>query len=151
MAQIDYSDERVITLLECIGIPYHWGAGDLTNAEWHADGYDCSGFAQAALVRLGFVGRDAWHDKSANDLAYVCDAVEYGDEQPGDLVFYRGGKKITHVCVALGGGMCIGANGGGSKTKGDNEKACVQVRPIKYRGDYLCSGRIKKQYRRVGG
>lgn len=149
---IDLSNRRVLTLLEAIGIPYVWGAGDLRNAKWLADGYDCSGFAQAASVKLLNLRPDAWDDIAAHELAYECDPVPIDEAEPGDLCFYGNPKKrLTHVTVALGGGMCIGANGGGRNTKGDDPKACVQVRPIKYRNDFVTVGRIKAKHRPVMG
>lgn len=147
MARIDDADWRVGILLEAIGVPYVWGAGDLQNARWVADGYDCSGFAQAALLELGMVDSGAWVDKTAHDLANACDPIDVDDAGPGDLCFYGSGGKITHVTVALGGGMCIGANGGGSKTNGDDPNACVQVRPIGYSSRFVTCGRLKEEYR----
>ena len=147
--RIDYYNPRVQTLLAAIGTPYAWGSGDLVNASWLAGSYDCSGFAQAALLELGLVEPGSWTDKTAHDLARVCDPINIGHEEPGDLGFY-GAKKITHVMVCLGNGMAIGANGGTSKTHGDDPKACVQVRPVNYRRDLMVIGRIKKQYQPKG-
>jgi cell wall-associated NlpC family hydrolase len=141
-------------LLEAIGTPYHWAKGDLTNAEWPPRQVDCSGFAQNALYAINIVNRDAWGDMTANSLAGICDAIyvpgkagKVEDCQVGDLCFYGKPGKIWHVTVYLERGMCIGANGGGSKTEGEDDNACVQVRPINYSKQLVVVGRIKEKYR----
>ena len=140
-------DQRV--LLSSLGSRYSWGAGTLSDAveRWPGGPFDCSGFAQSALRELGHLRGDAWYDKSAHDLANACDPVEPDRYELGDLAFYKGGKLITHVTVYLGGGMTIGCNGGGSRTRGNNPKACVQVRPVGYRNDFLVMGRLKSRHR----
>jgi len=148
MPHLDAHDPQTADLLSALGARYAWGAGTLEDAaaRWPAGPFDCSGFAQAALLRLGLVRPAAWHDKSAHDLANACDPVDLVDLRLGDLAFY-GQRRITHVTVVLGAGVCIGANGGGSNTHGDSPSACVQVRPIVYRTDFVTLGRIKQEYR----
>jgi cell wall-associated NlpC family hydrolase len=149
MPHLDTTDPQVYDLLRALGARYSWGAGDLRDAagRWPAGPFDCSGFAQAALLRLRQVRPGAWHDKSAHDLANACDPVELADAQLGDMAFYGRGGRISHVTVVLGAGVCIGANGGGSNTNGNTPSACVQVRPIVYRSDFVTIGRIKQEHR----
>jgi len=146
---LDAFEPQVADLLCALGARYAWGAGTLEDAEgrWPGGPFDCSGFAQAALLRLGQVRPDAWHDKSAHGLANACDPIALADAQLGDLAFYGRGGRVTHVTVVLGSGVCIGANGGGSATHGDTPSACVQVRPIVYRNDFITIGRIKQEHR----
>ena len=87
---IDLSDPRTMALLEAVGARYWWGSGALEDGlgAWPVGPWDCSGLAQAALLRLGLVAAGAWRDKGAADLAQACDPVPLGSELPGDLVFY---------------------------------------------------------------
>ena len=55
----------------------------------------------------------------------------------GDLCFYgKGEKDISHVTLCISRTVCIGANGGTSKTNGDDPKAFVRIEPILYRSDF---------------
>jgi cell wall-associated NlpC family hydrolase len=155
------------TLCEAIGAYYSWGAGDLANGleGWPMGvpgvkggvGWDCSGFAQACLLKLGIVRPEAWNDLSAHALANACNPVYTPEDHHramlranvGDLCFYKSSRseRITHVTVYLGDGMCIGANGGGSGTNADNVNARVQVRPVRYRKDLIVIGTLKPEFR----
>ena len=140
---------QLVTLLEALGARYWWGAGALSDglSSWPRGPFDCSGFAQIALLKLGIVKPNAWGDLAAHDLAYACDPVALGHERLGDLVFYGHPEHIGHVAVCIGNGMAIGANGGGPQTKGQDPRACVQVRPVVYRNDFVTIGRLKPEYR----
>lgn len=157
---IDTLDARVQLLLTSIGAPYSWGAGRLQGAEiapasgvpglGGGRGWDCSGYAQWALVQLSLVRPDAWYDLTADDLRRVCDEVPGSRYAVGDLALYGSRSHVSHVMVVLGGGlfpMVIGASGGGRATNGNNPRACVQVRPLTYRTDLVMVGRIKPQWR----
>lgn len=139
-----------IVLLEALGAPYWWGKGALRDglAHWPQGPWDCSGYAQAALLVLEIVRPDAWGDVRAHDLAMACDPVAAVDVVLGDLVFYGLPGHISHVMVALDARMCIGATGGTSRTLGDDPRACVAAVPIAYRRDLRVIGRLKAQYRR---
>jgi len=139
-------DQRVSELLLAWGSPYSWGAGTPRDGggTWPPSplpkglnggrGFDCSGFAQAALVRLGILDKNA-PDRTAASLWSVAAPVDETEARLGDLAFYGSGGRITHVTVCLGHGVCIGANGGGAATNGDNAKAFVQLQPLRYRND----------------
>lgn len=141
--KLDVLDDRVLWLLEAYGVPYSWGAGTPTHDGWPIGvkglkggvGYDCSGFAQAALVRLGLL-KAGTPDRSAAGLWEAGTPIDTDAAQLGDLAFYGGHARITHVTVCLGGGVCIGANGGNSMTNGDDPRAFVQLQPIRYRADF---------------
>lgn len=140
-------DERVIDLLGACGTRYYWARGNPATP-WAAlkDGTDCSGFAQMALVR-GNQLRQSEPDRNAAALANVCFEVpETTAFRLYDLAFY-GGHHVSHVMVCLGGDWVLGASGGGPQTKGDDPRAFVKLERIAYRGDLICVGRIKDQYR----
>lgn len=141
--KLDVLDDRVCHLMEAWGTPYSWGTGTPTHDGWPIGvkglkggiGYDCSGFAQAALVRLGML-KAGTPDRSAAGLWDAGKPIETDAAQLGDLAFYGGHARITHVTVCLGGGVTIGANGGNSMTNGDDPRAFVQLQPIRYRADF---------------
>ena len=162
---LDLTNIDVLELLRALGVPYVWGGGALADGPetWpegarvqvpggYVRGWDCSGFAQAALLALGQVRPDAWPDIRAHDLANACDPVHPGEEQIGDLAFYggedaRGKSVISHVMVVLAAGLVIGATGGTSRTMGMDARACVAACPLRYRRDLVVVGRIKEEYR----
>lgn len=140
---LDVLNDGVIELLKGYGIPYSWGAGRPSSQGWPIGvkglkggiGLDCSGFAQVALVRLGIL-HEGDPDRSAAGLWDAAKPIDTDAAQLGDLAFYGGHARITHVVVCLGGGVCIGANGGNSMTNGDDPRAFVQLQPIRYRADF---------------
>lgn len=145
--KLDVLDERVTELLLAWGIPYCWGAGTPVHGggEWPpyplprgingGRGFDCSGFAQAALVRLGLLDAKA-PDRTAAALWDLAKPVDETEARLGDLAFYGPGGRISHVTVCLGFGATLGANGGGSTTNGDSARAFVQLQPIRFRADF---------------
>jgi cell wall-associated NlpC family hydrolase len=98
--------ELVRTAERFVGVPYKWG-GDSTVA-----GFDCSGLTMAVYqingLNLPRTSGDQWaagRPVDANDLA------------EGDLVFFatRGGGKVSHVGVYIGGDRFLHAPGQGSR------------------------------------
>jgi len=138
-------DLDVATLVGCVGIPYHWGHGE-PDSLFPDDSYDCSGFAQGALVHLRLLGRSQ-PDRTAHSLSHICDPIEEGGQVKGDLAFYGKGGAVTHVMVSIGNEWTVGASGGDSRTKGGNPRAHVRLVRYDYRRDFLCFGRVKPEYR----
>lgn len=142
-------DPRVQELIGLVGAPYWWGKGD-PSTPWPPKACDCSGWHQMVLVRLGILSPTE-PDRTAHSLAMISNPIGNRDPKLGDGAYY--GKKrdgevhITHVMTCLGGGWAIGARGGGSKTKGDNPKAYVDLRKLDYRNDLIVVGEIKPEYR----
>jgi cell wall-associated NlpC family hydrolase len=144
--KLDLDDPKVVLLLRAWGTPYSWGAGqarDVVTLHGAAPppkglkggrGWDCSGFAQAALALLGLLDPKAI-DHTAASLWSITKPILLADARLGDLAFYGANGHITHVMVCLGDGACLGASGGGSATNGDNPRAFVDAKPIGYRSD----------------
>lgn len=134
-------DPRFLDLLAAWGTPYSWGAGSPQTARsaWPGgpkgsnggNGWDCSGFAQAALVRLGLLP-DKASDRPAATLYAAGADVTLGDERLGDLAFYGLPGHVQHVMVVVAQGVVLGARGGGSMTNANDTKAFVQIEPLKY-------------------
>lgn len=95
-------------------------------------------FAAGTLTASVGVAATAYADWVAAASIKATAATIYGNAaaQLGDLAFYGGHARISHVTVCLGGGVTIGANGGNSMTNGDDPRAFVQLQPIRYRADF---------------
>lgn len=144
--KLPVGDERFYDLLAAWGTPYSWGAGEpkLSIDGWPRGvkglkggiGWDCSGFAQAALVRLGILSPDA-PDRSSAALFDATRPVPAAGERMGDLAFYGPLGRASHVMVVVGPGVVLGARGGDQTTNGDAFRAFVQLEPLMYWSAFL--------------
>jgi cell wall-associated NlpC family hydrolase len=148
--RLPLDDPRVLDLLTAWGVPYSWGAGIPRHGmtAWPTGargigggiGWDCSGFVQAALVRLDLLPPMA-PDRSAGGLFAIASPVVMGAEQLGDLAFY-GISRISHVTLVIAPGVVMGANGGDSTTNADDARAYVKLEKLTYRSDMVGVRRI---------
>lgn len=158
---LDLDDPRVRTILAAVGVPYCYGAGAPREASIEAlssgvtsardprppkdrrKGLDCSGAVQITAVLLGQLDPKA-HDRNAHALANEClDRIDEANAQPGDVVLYRSGDTVSHIATVVAPGHVVTMSGGTSIVFGDRESACGQIRPWKYRADFLCAARWK--------
>ncbi len=78
-----------------LGIPYLWG-GKSSKAN------DCSGFTQTVFRANGIqLPRDARQQALLGKT--IVPNEDFSNVQPGDLLFFGVGKRITHVGISLGG------------------------------------------------
>ena len=144
--KLPIGDERLYDLLSAWGAPYSWGAGGPSHGydAWPGGargvaggiGWDCSGFVQAALVRLGLLFPGAPR-RSAAGLYDLSAPVPLGQERMGDLAFYGPGGRVAHVMLVLAPGVVYGARGGVSGTNADDPRAYVQIEPVTYWNAFL--------------
>jgi cell wall-associated NlpC family hydrolase len=88
-----------------LGYPYVWAG----NGPY---GFDCSGFTQ--FVILNTLGIDIGH--AVEGQPYMGAWVDYGNWQPGDLIFFQNTYRagISHVGIYLGDGLFIHAENPGT-------------------------------------
>jgi cell wall-associated NlpC family hydrolase len=133
-----------------IGLPYIW-AGNHPLV-----GFDCSGLVCEVLKSNGLL-----HHRSDLTAQGIYNYLNFNkwksvdelnsEPQEGDIIFYgERVDKIRHCSVALDSKLMIEAGGGDMTTKTLEDAkikgACVRIRSIKYRTDYLCCLRNMKSY-----
>ena len=80
---------------QLMGIPYLWGGNS-------AKGCDCSGFTQTVFKANGIqLPRDA--RQQALIGKEIIPAADFSNVEPGDLLFFGKGRRITHVALSVGG------------------------------------------------
>ncbi|MDQ3657984.1 MAG: C40 family peptidase [Chloroflexota bacterium] len=91
--------------LQFQGYPYVWAGNG-------PGGFDCSGFTQYVL--LNTVGIDIGHGVA--EQTYSGAWVDWGEWQPGDLVYFAGTYRagISHTGVYIGDGQFIHAENEGT-------------------------------------
>jgi cell wall-associated NlpC family hydrolase len=90
-----------------IGTPYKWGGNSPQR------GFDCSGL-------MSYVHKNALGLKIPRTAANQRDksrTINYNQLQPGDMLFFKTGKKTNHVGVYIGNRKFIHAPSGGKRVK----------------------------------
>ena len=122
------------------GLPYRWGGDDPLK------GFDCSGFVIEVLKSVGVLppSGDWTADSLFRRFVRLNEAhgIDWTRQQPeaGVLAFwcYGANDRKRHVELCIDDKHTIGASGGGSKTKTEQDavdhNAYVKVRPLGPRG-----------------
>lgn len=94
--------EIVNYALKFVGNKYVYGGNSLTN------GIDCSGFTKQIYEKFGynFAGNRSASSQSRN----VGYEVNESDRQPGDLIFYTKGGRVSHVAIYMGNNKIVHAS-----------------------------------------
>jgi cell wall-associated NlpC family hydrolase len=90
-----------------LGVPYRLG-GTTPRA------FDCSGFVRHVFAEYGL-----GLPRTAKEQAGVGDAPPAGELQPGDLLFFYGGRGAQHIAIYVGGDTIIHASSAGRRVKLD--------------------------------
>ena len=87
------ASELVVTAMGFLGVPYKRGGNNFDQ------GFDCSGFVKAMFEQtVGLV-----LPRRSSEQAAATQAIEPGDMQPGDLVFFNTLKStFSHVGIYVG-------------------------------------------------
>ena len=110
-----------------LGTPYKWGGNSPQR------GFDCSGL-------MSYVHKNASGLKIPRTAAKQRDnsrTISYRQLQPGDMLFFKTGKKTNHVGVYIGNRKFIHAPSGGKRvTVATMDSAYWHKRFVKF-GTYL--------------
>lgn len=99
-----------------IGVPYELGGA--TPAA-----FDCSGFVRYVFAELG-----GGLPRTAHEQAALGDAPFPGDLEPGDLLFFYGGRGAQHIAIYVGGDTIIHASSRSRRVKLDRLGGAVAHR-----------------------
>lgn len=88
--------EKIVKIAQSwLGTPYVWG-GNTRN------GVDCSGLVKIVYEQVGLN-----LPRTAQQQYDYANKISNRELQPGDLLFYRKGNKISHVAIYIGKGEII--------------------------------------------
>lgn len=88
----------VVHAMGFVGVPYRLGGGS------YEQGFDCSGFVQAAFQQ----SMNVTLPRRAAEQAHATAPIDAGQLQPGDLVFFNTlGHRFSHVGIYVGDGRFI--------------------------------------------
>ncbi|NTX09045.1 C40 family peptidase [Myxococcus sp. CA040A] len=94
--------------------PYRWAGKGERDGLAGPRVFDCSGLVTWAYREVGDVD---WRRTHNTDTLWAkCAPVQESELLPGDLVLYGKDGDPDHVMVHVGGGVVVGASGGGRKT-----------------------------------
>lgn len=104
--QYNPARQRMIDIAgSTLGVPYRWGGDSFQR------GFDCSGL-------MTYVHKNALGKKIPRTTAQQRDqsrTISYSQLQPGDMLFFKTGRKTNHVGVYIGNRKFIHAPSGGKR------------------------------------
>ncbi len=93
-AQISEKRQKVInTALSLGGKEYVWGSNSEDNG-----GFDCSGYVQYVFKKA--IGMEL--PRTAEAQLKACKRISPSEREPGDLMFFWDGGKVSHVGIYCG-------------------------------------------------
>ncbi len=80
-----------------VGVPYVYGGRT-------PKGFDCSGLVYYSYQQAGLSV-----PRTSQEQYKAARPIKLSDAQPGDLLFFRGGRRVSHVAIYLGNGYFVHA------------------------------------------
>jgi cell wall-associated NlpC family hydrolase len=105
-------------LADVMGAPYRLGGEG-------PGGFDCSGLARHVLMAFGI---DLPRTSGEQARAGVALPLSRDSLQPGDLLFFGHGRKVSHVGVYSGDGRMVHASSGSRRVREVDLEAWVSTR-----------------------
>ncbi len=90
-----------------IGVPYKWGGNN------PRQGFDCSGLMR--YVHQNALGINI--PRTAAKQRDTSRTISYSELQPGDMLFFKTGRKTNHVGIYVGDRQFVHAPSGGKRVK----------------------------------
>ena len=107
-----------------IGIPYRYGGSS-------PSGFDCSGLVQYSYKSAGLSV-----PRTSGELYRKARRIDLIDAEPGDLLFFRYGRTVSHVAIYLGDMRFVHAPSSG------REVSVASLQTPHYREHFVQAGRI---------
>jgi cell wall-associated NlpC family hydrolase len=114
------------TATQMIGVPYVYG-GRTPN------GFDCSGLVYYSYQQAGMSV-----PRTSQEQFKAARPVSLSAAQPGDLLFFRGGRKISHVAIYIGNGYFVHAPSTGKTV------SVANIKDAYYREHFDRAGRLHR-------
>ena len=102
------TSERIAFIVNAaayFGTPYRYGGAT-------AKGMDCSGFVSRSVLDV----LDMKLPRSSASIAEYTKRITDAEIQPGDLLFFQAGRRISHTGIYIGAGKFIHSASDGPKT-----------------------------------
>ncbi len=104
----DVRTQAVFTAMQMVGVPYQWGGAT-------PQGFDCSGLVQYAYSNAGLQ-----LPRTAAAQMKVVTPLTLENAEAGDLLFFRDGRRTSHVAIYLGQGRFVHAPSTGNSVSLDS-------------------------------
>lgn len=114
------------TATNMIGVPYVYGGRT-------PKGFDCSGLVYYSYQQAGIKV-----PRTSQEQFKAARRISLADAQPGDLLFFRGGRKISHVAIYLGNGHFVHAPSSGKTV------SVANLNDAYYREHFARAGRLHR-------
>ncbi len=101
-------NQAVFTAMQMVGVPYQWGGAS-------PRGFDCSGLVQYAYSNAGLQ-----LPRTAAAQMNAVTPLTLENAEAGDLLFFRDGKRTSHVAIYLGQGRFVHAPSTGKSVSLDS-------------------------------
>jgi cell wall-associated NlpC family hydrolase len=98
----------VFTAMQMVGVPYQWGGST-------PEGFDCSGLVQFAYSNAGLR-----LPRTAAEQMEAAKPLTLENAEAGDLLFFRDGRRTSHVAIYLGQGRFVHAPSTGGQVSLDS-------------------------------
>jgi cell wall-associated NlpC family hydrolase len=114
------------TATQMIGVPYRYG-GSSPKA-----GFDCSGLVQYSYSQAGMRV-----PRTSRAQFKAAQPISLAEAQPGDLLFFRYKRKVSHVAIYLGDDRFVHAPSRGKQV------SVASLRDPHYQQHFLQAGRLQ--------
>ena len=117
-------DKVVTVATNQLGAPYRYGGSK-------PGGFDCSGLVEYSYAKAGLVV-----PRTSFEQYRAAQPVDISDARPGDLLFFRYDRRISHVAIYLGEGRFIHAPSTGKLV------SVASLRDPHYQAHFARAGKI---------
>lgn len=130
-----YANSIITYAYTFIGIPYIWGGKSRLR------GLDCSGFVIEVLSAFGILDGELNAQQIYDH--FIKEGISKRKFQLNLIFFGNSIKEITHIAIVIDENYMIECGGGDHTTTNlvvaVRQRACVRIRPIHHRKDFVAT------------